>query len=243
LSCLSCDGCMVHARGHSTLGIGPLSSSILFKVIGRIGSPFAAAERASINAVSFVVCHRPHFACCVACAFQHVAGFPGEGPVMKHEADAGMDWGASPPLFVLQARWEEAHDKLLAAGPGPSPPPPGQESADDEAANQLKYDADILNWASCLQQGVMHNTVTRAPPKLRAGGLVCTVNVTANGSLAACAATLCQSFRLVFVQEHHLLGTARLAALRAYAGSGIKAHLDDAIGTSKLGTSGGVGFI
>jgi hypothetical protein len=49
--------------------------------------------------------------------------------------------------------------------------------------------------------------------------------------------------RIVFIQEHHLLGSKLQAAMQQLARQGIKAWLSEANPTPKLGTSGGVGVL
>jgi hypothetical protein len=48
--------------------------------------------------------------------------------------------------------------------------------------------------------------------------------------------------RIVFIQEHHLLGSKLQAAMQQLPRQGIKAWLSEANPTPKLGTSGGVGL-
>jgi hypothetical protein len=49
--------------------------------------------------------------------------------------------------------------------------------------------------------------------------------------------------RVVFVQEHYLLGSKLTQAMQAYARMGVKAWLGEAQPTVKIGTLGGVGFL
>jgi hypothetical protein len=72
---------------------------------------------------------------------------------------------------------------------------------------------------------------------------ILTANITSYGSLEHCAPLLVSQNRIVFIQEHHLLGTKLQNAMTQLARSGVKAWLAEALPTAKLGTSGGVGLL
>jgi hypothetical protein len=62
-----------------------------------------------------------------------------------------------------------------------------------------------------------------------------TVNCTSNKSLDAIASAVLSRYDIVFLQEHHLLGSGMQQAQLAYARQGIKSHLSPASPTKREG--------
>jgi hypothetical protein len=154
--------------------------------------------------------------------FDSTLGYPGEGPSAPRQ----------PPMFVAQAMWEGVHSLLLQGGPGEDP--------DSE---------QLGRWAALMQGGRLHRkfTPSKAMNTRRLQGAkqlpICTLNSTVNSSAEAIAGSLVRKYRIIFLQEHHLVGTALQRALYSYAKMGVKAHLAPAVATRKGGTQGGTGFL
>ena len=104
----------------------------------------------------------------------------------------------------------------------------------------------IVTWGDQIQSGTLipesapHKVVPQLQNRVQQ---LLTANITSYGPLEDCAPLLVAYNRVVFIQEHHLLGSKLQAAMQQLARQGIKAWLSEANATPKLGTSGGVGLL